>query len=153
MNFSYIRNTSPNYWRYQGPILFISFLVSYLGIWGVFHEPDAETMPIIQLGWYGALVLTTYQLIMIFAAFHIVLRGVYKHYKTYAKTKWKLFLLLLASSTITSLVIIGLDFSPILLALTPYSIEEYVNSIMHLDNLGESLLAYVIYNIVFAIFF
>ena len=149
MNFSYIRNSSPNYWRYQGPILLVSALVTLLGVWGIFQEPDGQEIPIFQLGWHGALVLSTYQLIMIFAAFHIVLRGIYKHYKTYAKTKWKLFLLLLASSTITSLVIIGLDFSPILLALTPYSIEEYVNSIMHLDNLGESLLAYVIYNIVF----
>lgn len=149
MNFSYIRNTSPNYWRYQGPILVISFLFSYLGVWGVFNEPDAEAMPIIQLGWYGAFALTTYQLIMIFAVFHIGLRGIYKHYKAYAKTKWKLFLLLLAASTVTALAIIILDFLPVLLSITPYSLEEYLNSIMHLDSLGQSLVAYVVYNIIF----
>ncbi|MDE3274249.1 histidine kinase [Pseudoalteromonas sp. G4] len=148
MNFSYIRNTSPNYWRYQGPLLVISFLVTCLGIWSMFHEPEAETMPITQLGLVGALILTTYQIIIIFAAFHIVLRGIYKHYKSYATTKWKLFLLILASSTVTALVIIALDFLPILVSLTPYSLEEYVKSIMHLDTLGESLVAYIIYNVV-----
>lgn len=148
MNFSYIRNTSPNYWRYQGPLLVISFLVTCLGIWGMFHEPDAESMPIIQLGLVGALILTTYQIIIIFAAFHIVLRGIYKHYKSYATTKWKLFLLILASSTVTALVIIALDFLPILVSLTPYSLEEYIKSIMHLETLGESVVAYIIYNVV-----
>ncbi|WP_372768165.1 histidine kinase [Pseudoalteromonas sp.] len=148
MNFSYIRNTSPNYWRYQGPLFVISFLVSCLGIWGVFQKPDAESMPIIHLGLLGALVLTSYQIIMIFAAFHIVLRGIYKHYKSYATTKWKLFLLILAGSTVTALVIITLDFLPILASLTPYSLEEYVKSIMHIDSFGKSIVAYILYNVV-----
>lgn len=151
MNFSYIRNTSPNYWRYQGPILLISALMSLLGVWSMFYEPEAENMPIVSLGLYGALFLTAYQIVIIFAAFHIIHRGIYKHYKAYTNTKWKLFLVLLISSTLTSAAIIFMDFLPILLSLTPYSLQEYLESIMHVEGLLKAAVAYIIYNIVFTL--
>lgn len=146
MNWSYIRNTSPNYWRYQGPIFVLTLLFSYLGIWGMFEEPNAVDMPMVKLSVFGAVALSTFQVTLVFVVFHIVIRGIYKHFKPKLTSKRKVFANLAFASFVSTAIIIFFDLLPIYLGILPYNAEDYLTSFTYQDDFSTALILYYISN-------
>ena len=149
MNWSYIRNTSPNYWRYQGPIFALSILIGTVSVWSIFENPELSAHPATLLSMPGAFAVTLYQTVLMFAAFHIIVRGIYKAKNKPSLSKFKRFKLAVISSLTATLAYAFFDFLPIILSLFPYTLADYIKSVVSTDNVLGGIAIFIFYNTIF----